>query len=169
MTAIKRVRARPGEALDFILHKAIPFRDKENCLEWPFAKTPDGYGHLKIDEKFRVVSRVICEEVNGLPSSPDLQAAHSCGFSSCCNPWHLSWKTRKENEADKITHGTQGGGFRFQRGNTNSRARLTETQVRLVRVSDKTNRELALEFGVSASTISSARLRKNWAWLKDAA
>ncbi|WP_292637037.1 hypothetical protein [Mesorhizobium sp.] len=56
------------------------------------------------DGKCRRVSRLVCEEVHGPPPSPDHEAAHSCdnGDLGCATKRHLSWKTPKENTADKF-------------------------------------------------------------------
>lgn len=50
----------------------------------------------------------MCQKAHGDPPSPKHDAAHSCGrgHEGCVNPNHLSWKTKKQNQADRITHGT---------------------------------------------------------------
>jgi hypothetical protein len=138
-------------------------------LEWPFAKTPDGYGHLKIGDKFRIVSQVVCEETHGPPADSKLQAAHSCGYSSCCNPWHISWKTAKENCADKILHGTnvsgKGGAIRPRYGEENGFSKLKRDQVLAIRASDEPRNELAQRYRISPATVKSIKARRCWAWL----
>lgn len=80
----------------------------DECIEWPF-RCSGGYGHVSR----RVpgapsASRVVCYMVYGAPPTRKHQAAHSCGkgHKGCVNWRHLSWKTPRENEADKLLHGT---------------------------------------------------------------
>jgi hypothetical protein len=51
--------------------------------------------------------RYMCELVKGAPPSPEHETAHSCGnaYERCVHPDHLSWKTRAENEQDKVAQG----------------------------------------------------------------
>ncbi|MEP7345993.1 MAG: hypothetical protein ABI877_12030 [Gemmatimonadaceae bacterium] len=59
----------------------------------------------------------------------------------------------------------------FQRGSKHPSNQLTLAQVKAIRAGrykDKTQAQLAEEFGVSASTISQARTGKTWSWLPGA-
>jgi hypothetical protein len=71
----------------------------------------------------------------------------------------MSWKTQVGNEADKVTHGTS------NRGERNGHAKLTVQQVLLIRESTAQLKQLASSFGVSITTISEVRNRKQWSWL----
>ena len=53
----------------------------------------------------RPAHRVVCALVHGEPSTPDLEAAHSCDNPPCINPRHLSWLTRAQNIADSYARG----------------------------------------------------------------
>lgn len=78
--------------------------DGDECRAWPLAKDPQGYGRFG----GKHVHRRVCEEANGPAPTPKHEAAHSCGGGhlACCTKRHLSWKTPKENQADRIIHGT---------------------------------------------------------------
>ena len=78
------------------------------CLTWPFSRSGGGYGNVWLNKKVKLAHRVMCERAHGPPSTPIHDAAHSCGkgHEGCCNPKHLSWKTKKENQADRRLHGT---------------------------------------------------------------
>jgi hypothetical protein len=99
------------------------------------------------------------------PPSSKYQAAHKCGNGhlGCVNPKHLSWKTRAENEADKIAHGT------ISRGERNGHAKLVEASViAIISRADRgeTQQSLADSFGVHQSTISVIVHRKRWRYLE---
>lgn len=93
-----------GEAAPFYRDVVVPY-DGDECLIWPYARTPAGYGVLD-GHKIKVVSRRLCEEAYGPPPTPKHHAAHSCGNGhlGCVTRRHLSWKTPKENGADRIAH-----------------------------------------------------------------
>jgi hypothetical protein len=125
----------------------------DECLPWPFSHDSHGYGQINYQGRLRRVSNLICEKVNG-PSR--LDAAHSCGHGWCINKRHLSWKTRKSNEADKLLHGTH------QNGERNHQAKLTEAQVWLILSSTYKASTLALRFNVSPQHIHRIRRRERW-------
>ena len=80
----------------------------EECLEWPYTQNGVGYGQIRKGHKKLLVSRIVCEAVNGPPPTPQHEVAHNCGRGhlGCCNPQHLRWATRAENQADRRIHGT---------------------------------------------------------------
>src|SRR5690606_37580667 len=102
-----------GEVQAFFHEKVLPYRGKD-CLIWPFSRTGAGYGKLRYGDRTVSASRLACELVHGSPPHPSYQAAHSCGRGKqgCVAPSHLSWKRRRDNEFDKIAHGTAPRGSR---------------------------------------------------------
>lgn len=151
-----------GEPRRFIDEVVLPYSG-DKCLIWPFARFGTGYALLNIDGKKVLVSRLICDAVNGPPPTPDRQAAHLCGKGhlACIAPGHLVWKTRKENEADKIKHGTS------SRGERGSSAKLTTTDVRNIRALKGTlsQSEMGRRFGVGQDQISRILRYERWGWL----
>jgi hypothetical protein len=133
--------------------------DGEECLIWPFSLTRDGYGNLGYEGKLHYAHRFMCELVNGPPPTPDHETAHSCGrgHDACVHPKHVSWKTRTENERDKVAHGTTWG-------NRTERYKLTEPQVIEIRTlyPGKTVTELAAMFDVTRSNIRKILKRETW-------
>lgn len=73
----------------------------------------------------------------------------------------MSWKTRKENMADKITHGTH------NRGERQYRAKLTEDKARqiLALKGIMKQADIASLMGVRQDQISRIQSGKRWAWL----
>lgn len=86
--------------------------DIDECLPWPFSRYPNGRGQHCHHKFGPLASRVMCFEAHGPPPTLKHEAAHICGkgHEGCVNPKHLVWKTKKENEADKIKHGTVNNG-----------------------------------------------------------
>lgn len=151
-----------GEAKRFFYEVVLTYKGEE-CLIWPFSRDEEGRARFLKDGRMRIASRLVCEEVNGPPPSPDHHAAHECGNAhlGCVAPTHLSWKTRSENEADKLAHGT------VARGERNGNAKLTEAAVEQIRAegTTSTNKEIAKKHGVSESAIQAVLAGKRWGWI----
>lgn len=151
------------EALPFLHSSVIPY-EGDGCLTWPFSKSHYGYGIISIKGVTHVVSRLVCQAVHGSPPNEKYEAAHSCGKGhlSCVNPKHLSWKTRSENQRDRVEHGTS------NRGERQWKAKLTEEDAVKIRLlgKAKTGKEISLQFKVSEATISRVLSGKRWGWLK---
>lgn len=151
-----------GDPINFYRTVVLPF-DGNECLVWPF-QTNDGYGQIALDGSNRSVSRMLCEEMYGPPPTPKHEAAHSCGKGDqgCVAKGHLSWKTPKENSADKIIHGTT------NRGERSPTAKITNKQaleIRRLCAQGVKQTTLADQFGVYRSTISRIVSGERWAWL----
>lgn len=141
--------------------RAHVLHEGDDCLIWPFSSTR-GYAQVPIDGKVHKAARIMCEWVHGKPPSPKHEAAHSCGNGSkkCVNPNHLSWKTRAENHADAIAHGTA----YFTGAGSGKRAKLTPMQALEIRSlkGNLSQDKIAARFGVSHSTIAKIHRGELW-------
>lgn len=150
-------RTSPGVPLRFLME--IPL-EGEGCLTWPYARTSAGYGHLAIDGRHTLVSRVVCERKHGPAPEGRFYAAHSCGLGheGCVAPWHISWKTPTENAADKIAHGTH------LTGDTCPASKLTSAQVAEIRAmrGTATQQQIGARFGVGQPNISAIFRGRSW-------
>lgn len=120
----------------------------DDCIDWPFAKNGNGYGWAYYMGKRIGAHRlalVIKTEVNPY----GLDAAHSCHNRSCVNPMHLRWACRSENALDRHLDGTM-------------KTKVSASDVRMIRASDKSATILAEEFSVSKSLIYKIRSNKVW-------
>jgi hypothetical protein len=130
------------------------------CLIWPFATDRRGYGQIRIDDRLRTVSNLICRQVHGEPPSPDHESAHSCdrGQEGCVTLSHVSWKTHAENMAEMAERG------RSNRGERSPTAKLTEADVREIRAlrGKMKGYKIAEKFGMDGSHISAIQRRKVW-------
>lgn len=102
----KPLGTKRGEAARFLNEVVLQYNGNE-CLRWPFALHRNGYPKLKKGGKTILLHREICEIVHGPPPSEEHEAAHECGDNACVCKSHVFWKTRAENEADKVRHLTR--------------------------------------------------------------
>lgn len=160
-TAGGRPRPGAGEPLAFLENIALT-HDSDECLLWPFRKIGKGYGAFQIGGKSVYCHRWVCEKTHGNPPSSRHQVAHSCGNRPCCNPLHLRWATKAENEADKLVHGS------LPRGEQISWSKLTRENVREIRRlrGQLTQSQLGKMFGVSVGAINGVQRRATWSHIQ---
>jgi hypothetical protein len=132
--------------------------DGDDCLIWPYARFPAGYAVLGNI----TVHRKLCIEVHGPAPSPSHQAAHTCGngLNGCVTKRHLVWKTPKENQADRLLHGTH------CRGEKNYHAKISEDDARYILTSSEKGRTIARRLGVTEALVSAIRNKRAWKWLE---
>jgi hypothetical protein len=132
----------------------------DGCLTWPFSCFQNGRAQLEYGGKTQNAARVMCTLAHGDPPSPKSHAAHSCGNGhlGCVHPQHIEWKTARENEADKIKHGTT------SRGERNGYSKLTDEAVAEIRrlKGQETQRSLAKRFGVTQPNIGYIHRGVTW-------
>lgn len=139
----------------------------DDCLTWPFAIGKDGYGriHRENNGSLTTASHLMCEKAHGPKPSKRHEAAHSCGkgHEGCVSPRHVYWALPKENQADRVKHGTS------NRGTQQHSARMSEDDIREIRTLAATMRvkDIAQKFGLHQSYVSQIISRKRWAWLPD--
>jgi hypothetical protein len=133
----------------------------DECLTWPFFRDERGRAQVNVNRRTMGAAKYMCRLAHGEPPTPKHQAAHSCGkaHEGCINPNHLSWKTAKENAADKITHGTA------QRGSKHGNAVLNEDLVRYIRriaYRIPRKRVFAEALGITYGTLWEIITRRSW-------
>lgn len=72
---------------------------------------------------------------------------------------NLRWGTHKENQADRLVHGTSN---RAEDGRR--RTKISATEARAIRRASGLQREIAAQFGVSQSLVSLIKLGKAWSY-----
>jgi hypothetical protein len=162
MMPIVAAKAPNGEPRRFFEEVVLNYEGDE-CLLWPFGRRGRGYGTMIVAGKNSFVHRVLCEEVNGPPTSSEHQAGHRCGNGhlGCVTKRHLSWKTPSENQMDRLLHGTH------SRGERNPTAKLTEADVIeiLTFKGEASIASIAERYSVSQTAIREIHSGKRWSWL----
>jgi hypothetical protein len=152
----------PGAPAEYLKNVVLPYRG-DDCLIWPYARVSGGYGEIRINDRPTYVHRIVCEDVNGSPPTPDHEAAHFCGNGhlGCVTGTHVRWATHAVNEADKLIHDTH------NRGGRHFNVKLTEEQVREIRslIGQVLQRDIADRFGIHPKYVSLIHCRRRWAWL----
>lgn len=127
------------------------------CWEWTGSQHDFGYGSIYVNNKMMLTHRFSYELHNG-PIPPNMFCCHTCDNPRCCNPQHLFLGSNNDNVSDMIKKG------RDSRG-TGS-AKLTEAQVIEIRQKyaqgSVTHMELASEYGLDRSSVSSIIRRRTW-------
>lgn len=85
-----------------------------------------------------------------------LDSCHENGVRTDNRLRNLRWDTRKGNLLDMDVHNTR------IKGDTHPASRLTGEQVRYIRASNETDREMAQRFGVKQQVVYCARVRRTW-------
>lgn len=139
------------------------------CWEWSGARFPAGYGAISSKGRTRYAHRVSYAEFIG-PIPGGMFVCHRCDNPSCVNPKHLFLGTPADNMSDKASKG------RSMRGERSSTAKLTESEVRVIKGFLQRHAPirgqhggpctfLARWFGVTQTAISFIYAKKNWAWV----
>lgn len=129
------------------------------CWPWLGAKFKRSkgsgpYGRTWANGKGQLAHRVAFAKANGI--WPKGVVRHTCNNPICCNPAHLIDGTYLENMADREASG------RTKRGGTAAKAKLNEAQVRQIRTSTLSYREMRARYGVKDGTIHAIRSGRNW-------
>ena len=124
----------------------------------PILKKGTGYVAVTIRGKKReqiAIHTLVLEAFVG-PRPAGYQACHENGKRDDPRLENLRWDTVKANHADRDRHGTTA------RGERAGAAKLTEKDVKEIRMAQQNQPALARKFGVSQVLISRVQLRKVW-------
>jgi len=126
------------------------------CWIWQGYIRPDGYG---IASRGRVRGNALAHrhawELTNGPVPADLGVCHTCDNPPCVRPAHLFLGTQADNLRDMVLKGRSNS--RKIMGELNSGAKLTNAQALAIRADPRTERTLAIQYGVSHTTIGTIR------------
>lgn len=131
------------------------------CWIWQGFTNDKGYG-MGIQRpglKQGLAHRQAWSFANG-PIPNGLHVLHHCDVPACVNPAHLFVGTQADNVADMVAKGRS----RHPRGEQQGGSKLTEADVRAIRVAPASVGlgQLARRYRVGTSTIHDARTGKTW-------
>lgn len=132
----------------------VEVKDSDECWIWKGYINPDGYGQLDVGGKTTGAHRVAVRADGRDPTGKVVR--HTCHNPSCVNPHHLVIGTQKENVQDMVEAGHQA------RGERHGQSELSADQVREIRASDRSPKELAHQYPTSASNIRAVREGEAW-------
>lgn len=140
------------------------FRDRctvsqNGCWNWNGAISDTGYGSMAIKRVTISTHRAMYQLQHG-PISSDVFVCHRCDNRLCCNPDHLFSGTQRDNIQDCLAKGR----FKtpFGPGEKPGKAKLTNDQVKAIRLDGRPHRVIAAQYGVDRSTIGYAKSGKTW-------
>jgi hypothetical protein len=139
------------------------------CWEWT-GYLNGGYGQFKLNGKMvksHRLSYVLHHPLTiDLWEHREICVCHRCDNRKCVNPAHLFLGSVADNNKDCKEKGRFIAGGLLLKGEKHGQSKLTETQVREIRMKYAnggiTQRQLALEYGISQQIISFIISRRNW-------
>jgi hypothetical protein len=130
--------------------------DPSACWPWTGARHYTGYGVIADEHNQQHRATRIAYELAHGPIPPGRHVCHRCDNPPCVNPAHLFVGRPADNTADAVRKG------RWAVGTKKVNAKLTDADVRAIRASTLTYKELALKFNVSKQLICFIRTRRAW-------
>lgn len=137
-----------------------------DCWIWSNATSRGGYPIMKRYGHGCLYVRRVVAEING--DAPEFRqpVITTCGEKLCCNPAHIQSSTTKKVAKAAAKRGAYSSLSRRMKVAAAKRAspsaKLTIEKAREIRLSTKTGKQLAAEYGVNLSVIKGIRQNKMW-------
>lgn len=133
-------------------------QDATQCWIWTGSRLHYGHGAFAPDGRVprcTPAHRWLYQYVNGVVLPPHINVNHHCDNPPCVNPAHLYAGTQADNVRDMVRRGRA----------RNGRARFSAEEVRAIRRSRQSTRQLARAWGVLPNTIRLIRKGVSYKWI----
>jgi hypothetical protein len=151
-------RAKTAKPILSTIFARVEIDPITNCWNWTACKDSGGYGLVTANGRSnQKVHRVVYGlAVSDIPEG--MMVLHRCDNRSCCNPFHLFLGTAQDNVSDMHMKGRANQ----VSGEMAGSARLTSAEVLAIRDDDRTQEQIAADYGIAQTTVSAIKKRKNW-------
>ena len=141
----------------------------DDCWIWKGGVVGTGYGMVKLprSRKMKVASRVSLEIKMGRFLHRFELACHTCDTPLCVNPAHLFVGSNSDNMADASAKDRIHRWNGARSGSQNPRAKLDESQALAIKFDERIHRLIAVDYGVSETTVTNIKNGRVWAHLPD--
>lgn len=130
------------------------------CWLWTGVVGNGGYGRMRWNGKLIETHRASYMLHDGeIPTG--MYVLHSCDNRLCVNPSHLRLGTHADNMRDMVLRNR----CRYQSGQSNPNAKLTEEIVRAIKADQRVQSAISAAYGVSRSHVSYIKTGKLWGHL----
>lgn len=156
-----RRRWHNDEELAAVLLRRRELISESGCWLWTGGGNDRGYGTLTNNGRHYYTHRLAAYLWLGMDIDSPLEVCHRCDVPRCFNPKHLFVATHAENMRDMHMKGRAPS----TKGENAGRAKLSEEQVREIRVLSKQGvgyRRLSKQFGIDRATARSIVLHRTW-------
>lgn len=132
------------------------FSNADVCWLWTASKSRLGYGYFRWPGHTKIAPRVAYELVFG-PFPKHLTVCHRCDNPACVRPQHLFLGTQQDNLADMKRKQRHAFGERI------ASSKLTEADVRAIKVSTGPHRDIAKQYGIHEDHVGRLKAGRRWA------
>jgi len=147
--ALKKIKTHIVESDDF-KHGYLP---NGKCWIWKLGKDSNGYGKVSYEGHETHSHILSCEIKYKRKRIKGEIVRHLCDNRICCNPEHLEFGTFQENSIDYLEN------------EKNKTSKLRKDEVIEIYNSSETQKDLAIRYGVTISTINLILNGKTWSHL----
>jgi hypothetical protein len=134
------------------------------CWIWKGTKFRTGYGMFRFEGKVGSSHRASWKLSHG-DIMEGMCVLHTCDNKLCVNPQHLWLGSQQDNIDDMWRKGRwkTGGRSNCIKGMMHYKAKITDQQVKEIRVDLRVQRLIAKTYGISRSLVSHIKTKRTWA------
>ncbi len=134
------------------------------CQLWLGSGIDFGHGRMRWKGDLHLTHRLAWIAHRG-PIPDGMMVCHKCDVPACINPDHLFIGTNADNVQDMYTKGRRTMG----RGENGPNAKLSDDQVRAIRIDPRRHKLIAAEYGIHPQSVSDIKTRRYRKHTPDAA